>query len=247
MSQSQETVKLTNDMHYCSGCTHRIVHAQLVSVIDQLGIAGDTIGVAPVGCASYLMKYFDIDVVGGPHGRAPAIATAIKRLTKKFVFTYQGDGDLAAIGTAEIFQAAVRAENISVIYVNNATYGMTAGQSSPTTLIGQITKSAKQGRRVEEDGYPFDITRLLAQMPGVGFAARAACDTPENTLNTRTLIERAFRHQLEGRGGLAIVEVLAICPPALGLNVPESSRWLHYDLRPEFPLGVMREAPCDRN
>jgi len=225
-------------MHYCKGCTHKSVHHQIVSVIDELKISEQVTGIAPVGCSSYIMKYFDVDMLAGPHGRAPAMASAIKALTDRIVFTYQGDGDIAAIGTSEIFHAAVRAENITVIYVNNATFGMTTGQSSPTSLLGQITRTDKTGR---DEGYPFDLTKALATMPGVRFAQRTSCNTKENMKMTREAIKKAFTNQIKYNEGLNIVEVMAICPPALKKDVVASNQWMNDDLLSVYETGVLHQ------
>lgn len=233
-----QSVAVDTPMHYCAGCTHKSVHHQIASVIDELGIADQVTGIAPVGCSSYIMKYFNVDILAGPHGRAPAMASAIKALSNRIVFTYQGDGDIAAIGTAEIFHAAVRADNITVIYVNNATYGMTTGQSSPTSIIGQVTRTDKKGR---SSGYPFDITRALAGMPGVRFAERTSCNTKENIEKTRNAIKKAFLNQMKYTEGLNIVEVMAICPPALKKDVADSNIWMIEDLLDVYETGILHQ------
>lgn len=233
------SVATTAPMHYCQGCTHKTVNNLLISVIDELGIADRVTGIAPVGCSSYLMNYMRVDVLAGPHGRGPAMATAIKALSNRIVFTYQGDGDMAAIGTAEIFHAAVRADNFTVIYVNNATYGMTTGQSSPTSLVGQVSRTDKGGR---QSGYPFDITALLARMPGVRYVERTSCNTADNVAATRAALVKAFRNQMENDSGLNIVEVMAICPPALKKDVIGSNAWLNNDLLDVYASGVLHPS-----
>lgn len=238
----QQSVLITKSMHYCPGCTHRTIHHMLASVFDELNLGPDLIGIAPVGCASYLMKYLDIDIVAGPHGRAPAMATAIKRLTKKVVFTYQGDGDLASIGTGEIFHAAVRGEGLTVIYVNNASYGMTSGQVSPTSLIGQYTKTSKNGKDIQQFGYPFDIMKSLSTLPGVLYAERVACNTKENMNRARQAIKKAFLNQMNNEKGLSIIEILAICPSSLRMSVPDSNRWLENKMSETYPLMVLKDT-----
>ncbi|MCA8350739.1 thiamine pyrophosphate-dependent enzyme [Burkholderia cepacia] len=232
------SVSSGNLMHYCQGCTHKTVNNILADVIDDLGIAGRITGIAPVGCSSYLMNYLNVDILAGPHGRGPAMATAIKELTNRLVFTYQGDGDMAAIGTAEIFHAAVRANNFTVIYVNNATYGMTTGQSSPTSLLGQKTRTDKNGR---DSGNPFDIAMLLSKMPGVRYVERVSCNSAENVEKTRAAIRKAFENQMAFDSGLSIVEVMAICPPSLKKSVADANVWLHDDLLDVYYPGLLSE------
>lgn len=238
MTDKMPSVASSNPMHYCQGCTHKTVNNLLVDVIDEMGIASRVTGIAPVGCSSYLMNYLNIDVLAGPHGRGPAMATAIKALTDRIVFTYQGDGDMAAIGTAEIFHAAVRADNFTVIYVNNATYGMTTGQSSPTSLIGQKTRTDKGGR---DSGNPFDIAYLLSKMPGVRYVERVSCNSAENVARAKLAIRKAFDNQIKYTSGLNIVEIMAICPPALKKSVVDSNMWLNDDLLDVFHPGLLND------
>src|SRR5512146_1959524 len=186
--------------HFCPGCHHGIAHRILAETIDTFGLRETTVGVACVGCAVFLYDYIDVDVAEAPHGRAPAVATGVKRAQPdKFVFTYQGDGDLAAIGTSEVIHAANRGENISVVFVNNTTYGMTGGQMAPTTMLGQKTSTSPRGRDINNDGAPFRMAELLSNLDGVAFSARVAVNSPKNVLTAKKLIKTAFRYQVEGR------------------------------------------------
>ena len=225
--------------HFCPGCGHGIVHRLVAETIDQLRIGPSTIAVASVGCSVFLYDYLAIDVVEAPHGRAPAVATGVRRVRPDaFVFTYQGDGDLAAIGTAEIVHAAARGERISVIFVNNGVYGMTGGQLAPTTLLGQRTTSTPDGRDATTAGYPIPITEMLAILPGVSYAARGSIADPGQIGRTKAMIRRAFEHQLEG-GGLSIVEILSTCPVGWGMTPVESMEHLAGDVVATYPLGVI--------
>jgi len=226
--------------HFCPGCHHGTVHRLVAEALDQFGVQDRTIGVASVGCSVFLYGYFDIDVVEAPHGRAPAVATGVKRAKpESFVFTYQGDGDLAAIGTAEIIHAANRGEDITVIFVNNTTYGMTGGQMAPTTLVGQKTSTSPYGRDRKKDGSPIRMAELLAQLGGVAYSARVAVDSPKHVLEAKKVIKRAFQYQVEGKG-FSFVEVLASCPTNWGVSPLAANARIAEELIPYFPLGVVK-------
>jgi len=226
--------------HYCPGCTHGIVHRLIAEVIDELGIEGNTIGVSPVGCTYNNYEYFNCDMVQAAHGRAPAVATGIKRVfPEKAVFTYQGDGDLAAIGTAEIVHAAARGEKITTIFVNNAIYGMTSGQMAPTTLIGQVTTTSPLGRIPELHGNPIRVCELLATLDGAVFVERVSVNNVKNINYAKKIIKKAFQVQLAGLG-FSIVEVLSTCPTNWGLDPVASLRWLEENMMPHYKLGNYR-------
>jgi len=227
--------------HFCPGCHHGTVHRLVAEALDHFGVQQRTIGVASVGCSVFLYGYFDIDVVEAPHGRAPAVATGVKRAKPgSFVFTYQGDGDLAAIGTAEIIHAANRGEDITVIFVNNTTYGMTGGQMAPTTLVGQKTSTSPYGRDKKKDGSPIRMAELLAQLGGVAYSARVAVDSPKHVLEAKKVIKRACQYQVEGKG-FSFVEVLASCPTNWGVSPLAANARIAEELIPYFPLGVFRD------
>lgn len=224
--------------HYCPGCTHGIIHKLVAQVIDELGCEGRTVGIAPVGCAVMAYDYYACDMIEAAHGRAPAVATGLKRaLPDNLVFTYQGDGDLAAIGTAELIHAATRGENITIIFVNNAIYGMTGGQMAPTTLPGQITQTTPGGRDVEAAGFPIRVCELLSSLTGVAYAQRVSVDTAPNIQKARAAIKKAFLCQ-EEKKGFSIVEVLSTCPTNWGLEPGEALQWLRDNMIPYYPLGV---------
>lgn len=228
--------------HYCPGCTHGVIHKLVAECLEELGITDNTIGVAPVGCAVLAYKYFNCDMYEAAHGRAPAVATGIKRSTPdKFVFTYQGDGDLASIGSGEIVQAAHRGEKISTIFVNNAIYGMTGGQMAPTTLIGQKTTTSPLGRQVDWSGRPIRIAEMLATIDGAKFVERVAVNTPANIRKAKKAIKRCFEIQLEGKG-FGIVEVLSACPTNWGYPPAEALKWLEENMIPYYPLGNLRNG-----
>lgn len=232
-------------MHYCPGCTHGIVHRLVAQALDELGVEGRTVGVASVGCSVMSYDYFACDMVQAPHGRAPAVATGLKRAKpNNIVFTYQGDGDLAAIGTAETVHAATRGENITLIFLNNAIYGMTGGQMAPTTLPGQITQTTPYGRDVQETGYPIRICEMLATLEGVTLAQRVSVDTVKNVNTARKAIKKAFQYQAEGKG-FTIVEILSTCPTNWGLTPVESLTWLEESMMPFFPLGVFKDKGAE--
>jgi 2-oxoglutarate ferredoxin oxidoreductase subunit beta len=227
--------------HFCPGCHHGIVHRLVAEALDHFDIRERTIGVASVGCSVFLYDYFAVDVIEAPHGRAPAVATGTKRvLDDRIVFTYQGDGDLAAIGTAEIIHAANRGENITVIFVNNSIYGMTGGQMAPTTLLGQRSTTSPYGRDHLRDGYPIKMTEMLAALEGPALVARVAVDRPANVRKARRVIRRAFEMQVEGKG-FSFVEVLSACPTNWGLSPLEANKRVADEMIPYFPLGVMKE------
>ncbi len=227
--------------HYCAGCGHGVIHRIIGEVIDELDIREKTIGIAPVGCAVIAYEYFDVDMAEAPHGRTPAVATGIKRcLPDRIVFTYQGDGDLAAIGTGEIIHTASRGENITVIFVNNAIYGMTGGQMAPTTIEGQVTATTPFGRESKSSGYPLRITEMLGILPGSVYLERTAVNTPANIVKTKKAVEKAFRAQLDGKG-FAMVEVLAACPSAWKKNPSEANRWIEDEMMKVFPPGVIKD------
>lgn len=226
--------------HFCPGCHHGTVHRLVADAMDHFGVQGKTIGVASVGCSVFLYGYFDIDVVEAPHGRASAVATGVKRAKPdSFVFTYQGDGDLAAIGTAEIIHAANRGELITVLFVNNTTYGMTGGQMAPTTLVGQKTSTSPYGRRREKDGAPIRMAELLAQLEGVGFSSRVAVNNAKNLMQAKKEIRKAFRYQTEGLG-FSFIEVLSACPTNWGMDSLRANERVGEEMIPYFPLGTFK-------
>lgn len=228
-------------LSYCPGCTHGIIHKLVAETIVEQGLQQKTVGVAPVGCSVLAYNFFDFDMVQSPHGRAPAVATGLKRaIPDNIVFTYQGDGDLAAIGTAEIVHAATRGENIVVIFVNNAIYGMTGGQMAPTTLPGQVTQTSPYGRDVGYAGYPIRVCEMLSTLTGVEYAERVSVDSIPNIRKAKKAIEKAFQNQVEGRG-FSIVEVLSTCPTNWGLTPVEALGWLKENLMPYYPLGVYKD------
>lgn len=226
--------------HYCPGCTHGIIHRLVAEAMVELGVLDDAIGVAPVGCSVLAYKYFNCDMHEAAHGRAPAVATGIKRvLPDNFVFTYQGDGDLASIGTAEIIHVAHRGERISTIFVNNAIYGMTGGQMAPTTLIGQKATTAPYGRDEALTGKPLRMSEMLATIDGAKFVERVAVNTPANIRKAKKAILECFKVQIEGKG-FGIVEVLSTCPTNWGYTPVEALRWLENNMIPYYPLGNFR-------
>lgn len=228
--------------HFCPGCHHGTVHRLAAEALDAFDLQKKTIGVASIGCSVFLYSYFDIDVVESPHGRAPAVATGVKRAKPdSFVFTYQGDGDLAAIGTAEIIHAANRGEDITVIFVNNTTYGMTGGQMAPTTLLGQKTSTSPYGRNMQNEGAPIRVTELLSNLDGVAFAARVAVNTPKNLIDAKKQIKKAFRYQVEKKG-FAFVEVLSACPTNWGLSPIEANERVGSEMCEYFKLGVYKNT-----
>ena len=235
--------RLINDtpMHYCPGCTHGVVHNLVASVIDEMGLAEKTIGIAPVGCAVFAYNYVDIDWIEAAHGRAPAVATAVKRLNPDtMVFTYQGDGDLAAIGTAETIHACNRGENIAIIYINNAIYGMTGGQMSPTTIMDMKTATCPYGRNVALNGYPLKITDILVPLEGTCLVTREAVHTAAAAKRTKKMLIKAFENAMAGKG-TSIVEVVAICTAGWKMNADQANKWMVDNLFPAYPLGVLKD------
>ena len=241
MTVFEKPKSLTNaELHYCPGCTHGIIHRLVAEAIDALGVEGDAIGVAPVGCAVMAYNYFACDMVEAAHGRAPAVATGLKRaLPDKVIFTYQGDGDLASIGMAETVHAAARNENITVIFVNNAIYGMTGGQMAPTSLPGQVTQTSPYGRDVKVAGYPVRVSEMLAALDGPAYIARVAVNNVKNVRNAKKIIEQAFRNQIEGRG-FSLVEVVSSCPTNWGMTPQKALEWVEEKMIPYYPLGVYK-------
>ncbi len=226
--------------HYCPGCGHGILHRLVAEVVDELGIREKVISVAPVGCAVLAYHYWDFDSAEAAHGRALAVATGIKRVRPdNVVFTYQGDGDLAAIGTAETIHAANRGENLTVIFVNNAVYGMTGGQMAPTTILGQKTATTPRGRSVKDEGYPLKIMEMLALLDGVAYAERTLLVNPREVLNTRRAVKEAFLNQMAGKG-FSIVEVLSMCPTYAGKNPTDAIRWVSENLAKIFQPGRLK-------
>ena len=231
--------------HYCPGCTHGIIHRMVAEVMDELDITGRTVGVAPVGCSVMAYNYFACDMTEAAHGRAPAQATGLKRAyPDNIVFTYQGDGDLAAIGTAETVQAAARGENITVIFVNNAIYGMTGGQMAPTTLPGQITQTTPFGRDVSLDGNPIRVCEMLATLDGVAYAERVAMDSIQHVNAAKKAIRKAFQMQIDKKG-FSIVELLSTCPTNWGLSPITAMEWLRENMIPHYPLGVYKDIDAE--
>jgi 2-oxoglutarate ferredoxin oxidoreductase subunit beta len=226
---------------YCPGCGHSLVHRLIAEVIDELGIGERVIGIAPVGCAVFAYDYFDFDMIEVAHGRPPAAATGMKRtLPDRIIFSYQGDGDLAAIGTAEIIHAANRGENITVIFINNATYGMTGGQMAPTTLLEQKTTTTPKGRDIKTTGYPLRVSEMLATIDGVSFIARTSVDSVKNILETKKMIEKSFRYQIEEKG-FSMIEILSPCPTDWGLSPEKSVEWLRDKMMNVYKLGILKD------
>jgi 2-oxoglutarate ferredoxin oxidoreductase subunit beta len=238
----KSSVLTDNIMHYCPGCSHGVVHKLVAQVIEEMDIQDKTIGVSPVGCSVFAYNYLDIDWQEAAHGRAPALATAIKRLNPdKYVFTYQGDGDLASIGAAEITHAATRGENITVIFVNNAIYGMTGGQMAPTTLPGQVTTTSPYGRDPKLCGYPIRVSEMLATLDGPAYIARVSVHDVKHIMDAKKCIKKAFETQIAGKG-FSMIEVLSACPTNWGMTPQEALKWLEANMIPQYPLGVKKEV-----
>ena len=234
-------------LHYCPGCTHGIIHRLVAEAIDELGIEGRTIGVASVGCSVMSYDYFNVDMVQAAHGRAPAVATGVKRSdSNNIVFTYQRDGDLAAIGTAETVHSAARGENITIIFVNNAIYGMTGGQMAPTTLPGQVTQTSPYGRDVEQVGYPVRVCEMLSQLTGAAYLERVAVNNVKNVKAAKKAIKKAFQYQVEGKG-FTLIEVLSTCPTNWGLTPDKATAWLEENMMPYYPLGVYKDKYAEED
>ena len=226
---------------YCPGCGHSIIHRLIAECIDNLGIREKVIGIAPVGCAVFAYDYFNFDMLEVAHGRPPAAATGLKRsLPDRIIFSYQGDGDLAAIGTAEIIHAANRGENITVFFVNNATYGMTGGQMAPTTLIGQRTTTTPSGRKAQREGYPLRVSELLATIEGASFIARTSLSSYKNILETKKAVEKSFRYQMEEKG-FSLVEILSPCPVDWELSPGDALLWIQKEMMSTYPLGTFKD------
>lgn len=231
--------------HYCPGCTHGVIHRLVGEVLEELNIIDKTIGVAPVGCSVLAYDYFACDMFQAAHGRAPAVATGIKRTNPdKVVFTYQGDGDLAAIGMAEIVHAATRGENIVTIFVNNCIYGMTGGQMAPTTLPGQVTETSPYGRNVKTEGHPIRVSELISTLEGACYVERVSSDSVPNINKTKKAIKKAFQNAIDGKG-FSLVEVLSTCPTNWGLSPQESMGWLRDNMMPFYTLGVKKDTTAE--
>ena len=243
MAEFKKTKGLTDAVtHYCPGCTHGLIHRLVAEVMEELDILGKTVGIAPVGCAVMAYDYFNCDMIQAPHGRAPAVATGAKRANPdNIVFTYQGDGDLAAIGTAETVHAATRGENITIIFINNAIYGMTGGQMAPTTLPNQVTQTTPFGRDVTRAGFPIRVSEMLSTLDGVAYAERVSVDNVPNVKKAKAAIKKAFQTQIDKKG-FSIIEVLSTCPTNWGLDPVESLGWLRDNMMPYYPLGCYKDA-----
>ncbi|HPO04326.1 MAG TPA: thiamine pyrophosphate-dependent enzyme [Bacillota bacterium] len=237
----EKTKGLTDkELHYCPGCTHGIIHRLIAEALEELDVLGVAAGIAPVGCAVFAYDYFNCDMYEAAHGRAPAVATGIKRTTPDLVtFTYQGDGDLASIGAAEIVHAAGRGEKITTIFVNNAIYGMTGGQMAPTTLIGQKATTAPRGRDEEHTGMPLRMCEMLATIPKAVYVERVAMHDIKHIIQAKKAIKKAFQLQIEGKG-FTFVEVLSTCPTNWGKTPVEALEWLERNMIPYFPIGNFR-------
>ncbi len=228
-------------LHYCPGCTHGIIHRLVAEALDELGVVGKTVGVAPVGCAVMAYDYFACDMVEAAHGRAPAVATGLKRcMPENVIFTYQGDGDLASIGMAETVHAATRNENITIIFVNNAIYGMTGGQMAPTSLPGQVTQTSPYGRDVTTAGYPVKVSELLSTLDGPEYIERVAVNNVKNVKNAKKAILKAFKNQIEGKG-FSLIEVVSSCPTNWGMTPSKALEWIDENMIPYYPLGVYKD------
>ncbi len=229
-------------MHYCPGCTHGIVHRLVAEVIDELGIEGRTIGIAPVGCSVFAYNYFACDMIEAAHGRAPAVATGVKRSDPEnnIVFTYQGDGDLASIGMAETVHAAARNENITIIFINNAIYGMTGGQMAPTSLPGQVTQTSPYGRDTDHCGFPIKVCEMLSELEGPEYLERVTVNNVKNIMKAKKAIKKAFQNQVDGKG-FSLVEVVSTCPTNWGMTPQNALKWLEENMLPYYPLGCYKD------
>ena len=242
----KQTQLLTdNPRHYCPGCGHGIIHRLVAEAVDELDVHGDVVGVSPVGCSVFANNYFNFDMVNALHGRAPAVGTGIKRAKPdSLVFTYQGDGDLASIGAAEVVHAAMRGEKITTIFVNNAIYGMTGGQMAPTTLVGQKTATSPNGRDADWCGSPIRICEMLATLEGTYYVERVALDSPAHINQAKKAIKKAFEYQRAGKG-YCLIEVLSTCPTNWGMSPTESMDWLKDNMIPYYPLGVFKDKGAE--
>ena len=228
--------------HYCPGCTHGIVHRLVAEALDELDVCGKAVGIAPVGCSVFAYNYFECDMIEAAHGRAPAVATGVKRThPDNIVFTYQGDGDLAAIGTAETVHVGARGENITIIFINNCIYGMTGGQMAPTTLPGQVTTTSPYGRDRRIQGSPIHVCEMLSTLDGVAYAERVAVNNVPNIKKAKKAIVKAFQNQIDKKG-LSIVEVLSTCPTNWGMTPEAALKWVETDMIPFYPLGVYKDT-----
>ena len=245
MTKFTRTKVLTEaEFHYCPGCTHGIAHRLVAETIEELGYEDKAIAVVPVGCAVFAYNFFNLDSQEAAHGRAPAVGTAIKRLLPdRIVFTYQGDGDLASIGAAEIIHAAARGENITTIFINNGIYGMTGGQMAPTTIIGQKSTTTPFGRQSGTSGYPLDMSAIISTIEGAAFVSRVSLHNVKHILEAKKMIRKAFTYQLEGKG-FSFVECLSTCPTNWGLSPVDSMNWLADNMIPKYPLGTKKEVAC---
>lgn len=233
-------------LHYCPGCTHGIIHRLVAEVLDELGIEGKAIGIAPVGCSVMAYNYFNCDMIEAAHGRAPAVATGVKRADpSKVVFTYQGDGDLASIGMAETVHAAARNENITVIFINNAIYGMTGGQMAPTSLPGQVTQTSPYGRDVKACGYPIKVCEMLSELDGAEYLERVTVNSVPNIRKAKKAIKKAFQNQLDGKG-FSLVEVISSCPTNWGMTPQAALKWIDEKMIPYYPLGVYKDRSAQK-
>ena len=231
--------------NFCPGCPHGIVERLVCEVMDELDIEGETIGVAPVGCSVISYDFFGCDMIEAAHGRAPAVATAVKRVhPDKVVFAYQGDGDLASIGMAETVHAATRGENITIIFINNAIYGMTGGQMAPTSLPNQVTQTSPYGRDTDAAGFPIRVCELMSSLDGVAYLERVTADSPKNVRKAKKAIKKAFQTQIDG-AGYSLVEVVATCPTNWGMTPQDSFDWMRENLLPYYPLGVYKDVRAE--
>ncbi len=233
-------------LHYCPGCTHGIVHRLVAEVMDELDIEGKAIGIAPVGCSVMAYDYFNCDMIEAAHGRAPAVATGVKRSDpSRIVFTYQGDGDLASIGMAETVHAAARNENITIIFINNAIYGMTGGQMAPTSLPGQVTQTSPYGRDTSHCGFPIKVSEMLSQLDGAEYIERVAVNNVKNVKNAKKAIKKAFENQVNGKG-FSLVEVISSCPTNWGMTPKAALDWIDEKMIPYYPLGVYKDRSAGK-
>lgn len=234
-------------LHYCPGCTHGIIHRLVAEVIDELGIEGKTVGIAPVGCSVMAYNYFNCDMIEAAHGRAPAVATGVKRADPDnlIVFTYQGDGDLASIGMAETVHSATRNENITVIFINNAIYGMTGGQMAPTSLPGQVTQTSPYGRDIKQCGFPIRVCEMLSELEGPEYLARVTVDNVKHVNEAKKAIKKAFQNQIDGKG-FSLVEVISSCPTNWGMTPQKALQWIEEKMIPYYPLGVYKDRSAEK-